>query len=99
VNRVDLGEAAIDATVLRDLLDGRWAQTRQAARERLGELSLPDPDLGTEDHRTRVLEQLRKLGSSGHALAGFPVAYGGDGDIGAAITSFEMLGFRDLSLR
>ena len=35
----------------------------------------------------------------GHATLGFPRRYGGQGDVGGSVTSFEMLAFADLSLQ
>ena len=58
-----------------------------------------DPvDLGVEEHRSRVLDQLRALAATDRPGLGFDKAYGGGGDIGGSVMSFEMLGFGDLSL-
>ncbi|MCP3804673.1 acyl-CoA dehydrogenase family protein [Allokutzneria sp. A3M-2-11 16] len=86
------------ATVLRTLLDGRWADLRERTRKRLGVIEAPPPGLDRERHREHVLRQLRVLASAGHSSVGFPVRYGGDGDFGGSVVAFEMLGFGDLSL-
>lgn len=87
------------AAALRKVLDGRWAEIRELARERLREEGFrPVHDLGTEEHRARVLEQMHELAASGHPRRGFPQAVGGEGDVGGSVTSFEMLAFSDLSL-
>jgi acyl-CoA oxidase len=90
---------AVDADALRRALDGRWADIREQARTALrGEEVDLARDLDTETHRAQVAGQMHRLAESGHARLGFPARYGGDGDIGASVTSFEMLGYGDLSL-
>lgn len=89
----------VDPTLLRDQLDGRWADIRRQARENLSEL----PYLGSTEsdmrvRRAEVFEQLRLLAASGQAGIGFPKAYGGRLDIGGSVVSIEMLGMADLSL-
>ncbi len=90
---------AVDAEALRRALDGRWTHIREQARTELRgrEVELAR-DLDTEAHRAQVDVQMRRLAGSGHATLGFPTRYGGDGDIGGSVTSFEMLGYGDLSL-
>ena len=85
--------------VLRRVLDGRWAGVRQEARE-----ALRRPEFGLaagldlEAHRTHVSAQLQQLAKVGHSRLGYPTRYGGEGDTGASVVSFEMLGYGDLSL-
>ncbi|RZS34786.1 acyl-coenzyme A oxidase [Herbihabitans rhizosphaerae] len=89
----------IDTDALCELLDGRWASVRAAARERMAATGLPDVDaLDTESYRSQVFAMLRTLAAAGYPKLGFPESVGGQGDIGGAITAFEMLGFGDLSL-
>src|SRR3954468_5801539 len=58
-----------------------------------------DPvDLVIEDHRAQVLDQLRALAATDRPALGFDPAYGGGGDVGGSVTSFELLGYGDLSL-
>jgi acyl-CoA oxidase len=84
---------------LRRVLDGRWGPVRQAARDRMRELTLPtDEDDDVERRRARVWEDLHKLAKSGHSRTGFPEEYGGGGDVGGSVVAFETLGFGDLSL-
>ncbi|CRK58445.1 Acyl-coenzyme A oxidase 1, peroxisomal [Alloactinosynnema sp. L-07] len=90
--------APADPARLTDLLDGRWGHVRREARAWLAGEPTPPGDLPTEEHRAQVLDALRSLVASGYPRAGFPKAYGGDGDTGAALTAFEMLGFGDLSV-
>jgi acyl-CoA oxidase len=88
-----------EAATLRRVLDGRWAHVREEVRRRMdAALHPPSSDLSTEEHRALVLEQLHELAASGVQRLGFSSRHGGGGDIGGSVTSFEMLGFADLSL-
>jgi acyl-CoA oxidase len=88
-----------DAGIIREVLDGRWRETRERARE-----LAKDPrfavEVGedTETQRARVLERMGALAELGYSKLGFPTRYGGSNDIGASITGFEMLAMGDLSL-
>jgi len=83
---------------LREVLDGRWAEVRQAARDRLaGDRFVAVPGETIEQARERVTRLLRELPTE-LAAAGFPAEHGGAGDPGAAVVAAEMLGFLDLSL-
>ncbi|MEX0835676.1 MAG: acyl-CoA dehydrogenase, partial [Nitriliruptor sp.] len=84
---------------VRDTLDGRWAEIRRVTREELRRPELaPGTAMPTEEHRERVMEQLKLLGSTEGPRLLFPEAYGGGGDLGGAVTSFETLAMGDLSL-
>jgi acyl-CoA oxidase len=90
----------VDLDVLRRVLDGRWHGAREEARVHLRATEFrPAYGLDSESHRSRVLAQARILADSGHAALGFPQQYGGQGDVGGSVTSFEMLAFADLSLQ
>jgi len=81
------------------VLDGHWAPLRRDIRAQFAGYDHDDPyDLGTEEHRAWVLERLRELAKSGWHRTGFAREYGGGGDIGGSVVSFEMLGYGDLSL-
>jgi acyl-CoA oxidase len=88
-----------DAEVIRQVLDGRWREIRERARE-----LAKDPrfavEMGedTETQRARVLERMQALAELGYSRLGFPTRYGGGNDVGASITGFEMLAMGDLSL-
>ncbi len=84
---------------LRTALAGRWSHVRDHARSSLttGDLA-PVAGLSSEEHRARVAEQMRLLVEAGHSASGFAVEHGGGGDLGASVTSFEMLAHADLSL-
>src|SRR5919112_3242950 len=91
--------APVDPKVLREVLDGRWAHVRRDARE-----NLDDPDFlpvygeSMAEARERVTRATRKLAASGRARLGFPERFGGQADVGASVTSIEMLAYGDLSL-
>jgi len=86
-------------TELRRLLDGPWAEQRQLARKLSDrELFVPRAGLTMEEQRQRTYDQLMALCAEGVTGTGFPVEYGGGGDIGASIVAFEMLAMGELSL-
>jgi acyl-CoA oxidase len=92
-------QLAPDAEVIRRLLDGRWGEIRERARElaeddRFAVHSGED----TETQRARVLERMRALAELGYSRLGFPTRYGGGNDVGASVIGFEMLAMGDLSL-
>ncbi|MFF5992422.1 acyl-CoA dehydrogenase family protein [Prauserella flavalba] len=84
---------------LTDVLDGRWGDIRRDIRAQVADAKFREPvGLGVEEHRAQVLEQLHELARTGRPRLGFPEEYGGSGDIGGSVVSFEMLGLGDLSL-
>ncbi|GAA0264127.1 acyl-CoA dehydrogenase [Cryptosporangium japonicum] len=88
-----------DPAELRRVFDGQWAEVREEARKALRrpEFGLAG-DLDRDAHRQRVWELLQQLATVGHSRLGFPTRYGGLGDTGGSVASFEMLGYGDLSL-
>jgi acyl-CoA oxidase len=89
----------VDPARLTDVLDGRWGELRRRLRERMSSAKLADcGELDREAHRAQVWEQLHELVDTGHPRLGFDPAYGGEGDIGGSVVSFQMLGYGDLSL-
>jgi acyl-CoA oxidase len=89
----------VDPGALTSVLDGRWAELRGRLRDRMTATKLADSyDLDRETHRAQVFEQLRELVASGHPKLGFGREYGGEGDIGGSVVSFQLLGYGDLSL-
>jgi acyl-CoA oxidase len=89
----------VDPAALTEVLDGRWGELRRGLRERMASTKFPDCyDLDREAHRALVWEQLRELVDTGHPRLGFDKEYGGEGDVGASVVSFQVLGYGDLSL-
>jgi acyl-CoA oxidase len=88
-----------DLQALRAFLDGEDRQIRDDVREFLTRPgSAPRPDLPMEEHRAQVLEWARQLAADGRTAIGFPVEYGGRGEVGTSVAAFETLAFGDLSL-
>src|SRR5438094_4935570 len=85
---------------LRAFVDGRWAAIREEVRAqiRASELLRPVDGLSIEDYRARVTEQARMVSQTRSARLFFPREYGGEGDIGGAMTAFETIALVDLSL-
>jgi acyl-CoA oxidase len=92
-------ETRPDAEALRLLLDGEHREFRERVRGILARPEFAPPrDITREEHRERTLERMRDLAELGGTSIGFPVEYGGMGNVGASIASFETLGLGDLSL-
>ncbi|RBY93885.1 acyl-CoA oxidase [Blastococcus sp. TBT05-19] len=91
--------ASVDPKVLQETLDGRWAHIRRDARENLHDPDfLPTYGETMQEARERVTRAAKTLADSGRVGYGFPKQYGGEDDMGASVTSIEMLAFVDLSL-
>ncbi|WP_182112842.1 MULTISPECIES: acyl-CoA dehydrogenase [unclassified Actinotalea] len=93
-------EPRVDVPALEEVLLGRWAPIRRAARE-----LLKDPRFhrvegqSTDVHRERVLEQLRILATEGDVLRSFPTELGGADDHGGSLARFEEVITADPSLQ
>lgn len=84
---------------LRNALDGRWRDVKNAVREELStEVFRPHYTPNTVIARAKVAEQMKIMAAKGAAEDGFRKEYGGNGDVGAAVTRIEMLAMSDLSL-
>lgn len=87
------------AARLRTVLDGRWAATRDTVRDHIQTHALlPQSGLSLDDYRARVLGQMKEMVALGFPAAGFRAEHGGTGDVGAAVTAIETIGYGDLSL-
>jgi acyl-CoA oxidase len=81
------------------MLDGRYAEVRTQLREVLARPDFaPVSGLSTAEYRERVMRWGRTLADEGLTAPGFPREYGGQGNPGANVASFETLAFGDLSL-
>ena len=88
-----------DAQALGRFLDGPHAEVRDEVREWLSrEGNAPRSDLAMPEHREQVLEWIKDLASTDRTTMGYPVEYGGRGDLGGYISGFETMAFGDLSL-
>jgi acyl-CoA oxidase len=88
-----------DPRALSRLLDGRYAELREQIREVLSRPEFAPPiALPTPEYRELVLDWGLRLAGEGLTAPGFPPEFGGHGDPGANVASFETLAFGDLSL-
>jgi acyl-CoA oxidase len=89
----------LDAEVLRRFLDGEHREIRERVREIISRPEFAPPrDVSREEHRDLMLERMRALAEEGGTAIGFPIEYGGMGNVGGSIAGFETLGLGDLSL-
>lgn len=90
----------VDVAELGEVLMGRWADIRRqarllAARPEIKRVS----GLSMDDHRARVMEQLKILVDEKAVHRAFPKSVGGDEDAGGNIAGFEELVLADPSLQ
>ena len=93
-------QMTMEAGGLRKFLDGRWGRIREEVRAQIQETPLLRPvhGLPTEEYRARVLEQARLVSQTRSARLFFPREFGGEEDMGGALSAFEMIALVDLSL-
>ena len=90
----------IDTAALGRQLLGTWADARLASRKLAGRPEMQRIDgQSKEEHRERVLGQLKLLVENGQVFRAFPKAQGGLEDNGGNITCFEELVSADPSLQ
>ena len=91
--------AAPDPEALRRFLDGEHREIRERVREIISRPEFAPPrEVSREEHRELMMQRMRRLAEEGGTSLGFPIQYGGMGNIGASIAGFETLGLGDLSL-
>jgi acyl-CoA oxidase len=92
--------AAVDVELLGRVLLGKWADARLASRALAGRPEMQTVlGLSKEDHRARVLEQLKLLVANGQVLRAFPVEFGGMADHGGNLACFQELVVADPSMQ
>jgi len=92
---------AVDVPALTALLDGAYADVRNLTRKRLVEhahVLVDAREMSRPEFRERVVALVRELAATGQTGLGFPLRYGGGGDIGASVAAFETMAFGDLSV-
>jgi len=90
----------LDVAALGQQLMGRWADSRRASRELMRREEFHRiPTLGMDEHRERVLGQLRLLVEKSSVHRAFPAEFGGEDDHGSFIASFEELVLGDPSMQ
>ncbi|HWF25075.1 MAG TPA: acyl-CoA dehydrogenase, partial [Solirubrobacteraceae bacterium] len=91
--------ASFDPSALQRVLDGPYAEIRELVRQRLSQPDFaPVIALPTPEYRELVLLWAKTLAAEGGTALGLPAEYGGAGDPGANVASFETLALADLSL-
>jgi acyl-CoA oxidase len=91
----------LDVPELIRFLDGTYAEARALVRTNLAEhaVVLEEAEtLSRADFRERVKDLVVTMAATGQTGMGFPEEYGGGGDIGASVASFETLAYGDLSV-
>ncbi|MFI7026702.1 acyl-CoA dehydrogenase [Micromonospora sp. NPDC049900] len=88
----------VDVAHLRKVLDGPWAEVRDAHRDKLDDRFLPVYGESGHQARERISRLLTELPAELGMAASFPTEYGGRADVGASIVASEMLAQVDLSL-
>jgi len=92
-------KASFPVSQLTALLDGEYAGLRQRMRTLLSGDAFQYRTLREKSaYRKQVLDWLKLLAGEGLGATAFPKKYGGKDDMGAYATTFEMLGYHDLSL-
>ncbi|SCL55055.1 acyl-CoA dehydrogenase family protein [Micromonospora yangpuensis] len=94
----DHAPGPVDPTVLRQVLDGPWAEVRDAHRAHLDERFLPVYGESGDQARERITRLLTELPTEVGIASAFPTGHGGRSDVGASIVASEMLAQVDLSL-
>ncbi len=90
----------VDVAALGELLLGRWADVRLAARELAGRPELHKVEgLSYVEHRERVFKQLGILVQADGVHRAFPARLGGSDDHGGNVAGFEELVLADPSLQ
>ncbi|GAB2980985.1 acyl-CoA dehydrogenase family protein [Actinotalea caeni] len=93
-------EPRVDRDVVNAALDGRWAELRRQSRDLFLDPDLRrEPGLSMEEHRERVLGQLRKMVELGAVQRAFPESVGGQNDHGGSLARFEEVAVGDPSLQ
>ncbi|PMC76214.1 acyl-CoA dehydrogenase [Brachybacterium sp. UMB0905] len=90
----------LDPDLVSTALKGRWAASRDAARERAARPELHRPlDVTISEHRERVFEQMQLLAKEQVSFPMLPEHLGGPNDNGANVSAFEELVVADPSLQ
>ena len=92
---------APDPVLLTEFLDAPYAAVVAGVRSELAKhADILDfqPEEPRDAFRDRVRDALQMMADTGQTGLGFPVEYGGGGDVGASIAAFATLAYSDLSL-
>ncbi len=90
---------SFDVNAMTHLLDGRFHDLCVKMRVLLSDPAFRLQTLRDKDeYRTQILEWCQLLAVQGLGALSYPKKYGGQDDMGAYCTVFELLGYHDLSL-
>lgn len=93
-------DAQVDVAALGELLLGRWKDVRLASRELMKREEFHRiPGQSMDEHRVRVLGQLKRLVDERTVLRAFPERLGGFDDHGGNLAQFEEIAIADPSLQ
>lgn len=96
----NIDNANVNVEQLYRVLLGKWADARLSSRELAGRPEMQTiPGLSKEEHRARVLEQLKLLVKNGQVHRSFPAAFGGLDDHGGNLACFQELVVADPSMQ
>jgi acyl-CoA oxidase len=93
--------STFDSRVLGEFLDGEHREARQRVREAMvpyAKLLWESIGLPTAEYRRLVRDVVKEIAGGETTGQGFPREYGGGGNVGASIASFETLAYSDLSV-
>ena len=82
----------MDVTVLKELLNGRWAAERRECLNIISDEKFATQyGLTVSEQREKVLQQLHGLKEAGVVTKAFPTGFGGEGNFGGHVVCFEEL--------
>ena len=95
----EVTEISFDINRLTHILYGKHAEVKAKLKKLLRDPFFQLQTIRNKDeHRARVLHQLKTLADQGFSKYAFPKTYGGYGQPGQHVAVFEMLAFHDMSL-
>ena len=98
-SREETARAGFRVSLMTDYLDGAEAELKNRMRTLMKDPAFQHPaQWNKEAYRRQVLHWVGLLAEQGLGALSFPFRYGGQDDMGAYATVFEMLGYHDLSL-
>lgn len=83
-----------------ELMQGPRVAVRERAQALLRRHDFaPVHEMPRDEHRERILAQLREVAADGLVRVGFPASVGGSDDVASFVTAFEELSYGDISLQ
>ncbi|WP_235296661.1 acyl-CoA dehydrogenase family protein [Portibacter marinus] len=92
-------EGSFDPKTMQMILDGKHGELINRIKQLLRDPVFEHKIIrDKEEHRLRVLNQVKLLADQGISKFAFPEKYGGKGDVAKSIAAFEGLSFHDFSM-